>query len=226
MKKLVVFIFLSILAKSLFCQNSKEKNDLKVLFQKEFVTYFVPVELPFSTYKELYVDFHNFDIPTIKKYISSNDQYLIDWSGYTKEIASFVRFSLSKNIYVVIIDETTECGTYRKLVSYDSVGNYLSTIDFFASKSFHGHRNPDEIEYYEIESILNKDFSIYSQYFEIYPNPPDLEETSFKGRYIEYKYQIHPNGVIEMTEKIDHGIKKYKSGIFEDREIPRWDLAE
>lgn len=204
------------------CQAQTKKVEIKDDYFKEYVSVYQVGTVPFSTLEEKKIKYHDFNLNQVRKFICENDTCLIDWSGYKIEFASYLKLP-SHGLYIVLIhDESTEGGTIRKLSTYDNNGNRISTLDIFADKPSHGHRELDEISYLAIESIIDSQLTIQRKYFEAYPSFSANNIRLFYGRYIETTYQITSTGEIQKITEQDHGKQKYIGKMLGQDEFPRW----
>lgn len=126
----------------------------------------------------------------------------------------------------MIYDESTECGTIRRLSTYDYQGKKVATLEIFAEKTFHGERGKDEISYYEIESVLDVTLVIKKKYFEKSPDFKENDKRFFYGRYIETVNKIDTNGNITLVSEKDHGRQKYIGGRLDPSLFPRWNVYQ
>ncbi|MFT3737205.1 MAG: hypothetical protein QM786_00425 [Breznakibacter sp.] len=194
---------------------------------KKYVSAFELDSIPFSTYEEMYCR-TRIEPSLIKKFVCSDGSCLKDWSGYEIEFSP-CKYLLSNANYIVLIhDESTDGGTIRKLSIYDYNGVKIDMLEIFAEKPFHGKRQKSEIDYFEIESVVNKDFVIERKYFEIYAEEWKINNVRyFHGRYIESVYKINTEGKIILVSEKDHGKREYAGGRLSSNVFfPRWSVVK
>lgn len=222
-----ILIFLVLFATELAsCQNKFNNAKIKDDDFKKYVSLFKEGSLPFSTYDEMYCP-ENIEKSLIRKFICKEESCLKDWSGYEIEFGPCVQIPSNGDYVILIYDESTEGGTVRKLTTYDYHGKKIAELEIFAEKPFHGERQKNEIDHYEIESIISSDLRIEKKYFAIYAEEWKVDDTRyFYGRYIESVYKIETNGNIILISEKDHGKQKYVGGRLEPSFFPRWKVSQ
>lgn len=208
------------------CQNKFDINKIKNEDFKKLVELFKEANLPFSTYDEMYCP-EVIEKSLVRKFICNEESCLKDWSGYEIEFGPCVYLPSNGDYVILIYDESTDCGTIRKLITYDYYGNKISELEIFAEKTFHGDRKKNEVVYYEIQSRINNKLIIEKKYFEIYADEWKENNTRyFSGRYVEFVYKIDEKGNISLISEKDHGKKKYLGGRLESNVFPRWKVCQ
>ncbi len=194
---------------------------------KKYVSCFQVGKLPFSTYENIKISYHDFDTSQIHKFICKDDFCLKDWSGYDIPFASYLLLPSNGDYVILIHDESTEGGTVRKLSTYDYYGNKLDELDIFADKPFHGEREKNEISHFEIESVISEDLIIEKKYFAVYEEDWKIDGTRyFYGRYIESVHKIDVDGNIVLISEVNHGKQIYVGGSIDNNIFPRWKLSQ
>lgn len=208
------------------CQQQFDITKIKDEEFKKYVSSFEGGGFPFSTYDEMYCR-NRIEPPLIKKFVCNKESCLKDWSGYDIEFSPCKYLSTNGDYVILIHDESTEGGTIRILNTYDYEGKKIGTLEIFAEKPFHGERQKNEIEHFEIESIISNDLRIEKKYFEIYAEDWKVNNVRyFYGRYIESVYKIDTDGKITLVSEKDHGKQKYIGGRLSADNFPRWKLTE
>ncbi len=225
MRNKAIIALVMLTTKLASCQQSDIKK-IKDDDFKKYVSCFQVGKLPFSTYENIKISYHDFDTSQIHKFICKDDFCLKDWSGYDIPFASYLLLPSNGDYVILIHDESTDGGTVRKLSTYDYYGNKLDELDIFADKPFHGEREKNEISHYEIESVISEDLIIEKKYFAIEPTWTEGKEFFYYGTHIEYKYKIEKSGKIILLDENKYGRKKYKGVRLKTNEFPRYILAE
>lgn len=226
MKKSIVLLFILFVSKLALSQLPAGANVFKDAYFERYVKSFEPASLPFSTYNEMYCRTRVEPI-LIQKFICDKHDCLKDWSGYEIEFSP-CKIIKSNGDYVALIhDESTDCGTIRRLTTYDYNGQKISELEIFADKTFHGHREKNEVDVYVIQSIIDENLNIEMKYFESYAEEIRVSGNYYVfGRFIEYQYKIEPNGVIVKISEKDHGKHKYDGRTYNPNTVPFLKLAE
>lgn len=221
----LICVFLLITETTSCQQQVANKKILDKDFQ-EYVNLFKEARLPFSTYEELYAT-DTISRAFVKKYICNQASCLKDWSGYDIEFSSCVSLVSNGNFIMLIHDESTDGGSIRKLSTYNLIGEKIDELEILADKSFHGHRNDDEVSGYDVQSIIDNEYHIETKRLELYPKKwKEGNQRYTYGRYIEYQYKIEPNGEIVKFSEKDHGKQKYLVGTYDPNAMPTLKLAE
>ncbi|MBR6250801.1 MAG: hypothetical protein IKR17_06375 [Bacteroidales bacterium] len=208
------------------CQQQTRKPNITNEDFQEYVNLFKVASFPFSTYEELYAT-DTISRAFVKKYICNQASCLKDWSGYDIEFRYCFSLIPRGDFIILIHDESTDCGSIWKLSTYSLDGSKISEMVLWADKSFHGHRNDDEVDAYGVQSIINNEYRIETKRFEFYTKKwKEGNQRYTYGRYIEYQYKIESNGEIVKVSEKDHGKQKYLGGTYDPNVMPCLKLAE
>lgn len=224
--KILVLLFL-FATEMASCQQPDNIKKIRDEDFKKYVSCFQIGKLPLSTYDDMKITYHDFELSQIRRFICKNDSCLKDWSGYDIPFASYLLLPSNGNYVILIHDESTEGGTVRRLSTYDYSGLKISELEIFAVKPFHGERQKNEIDHFEIESIISNDLRIEKKYFAKYAEEWKANDIRyFYGRYIESIFKIDTSGNITLISEKDHGKQKYIGGRLDSIIFPRWKLAQ
>ncbi|MCR5696254.1 MAG: hypothetical protein K6G73_04675 [Marinilabiliaceae bacterium] len=221
----LICLFLLITETTSCQQQVANKKILDKDFQ-EYVNLFKKVEFPFSSYDEVYA-INAIGQDYVKKYICNQEPCMKDWNGYNIRYTSCYSLIPRGDFIILVHDESTDCGSIWKLSTYSLNGAKISDMEFWADKSFHGHRNDDEVSGYDVQSIIDNEYHIETKRLELYPKKwKEGNQRYTYGRYIEYQYKIESNGeIVKLSEK-DHGKQKYIVGTYDPNVMPCLKLAE
>lgn len=222
-KLLCVFLLIT---ETTSCQQQVDNKKILDKDFQEYVNLFKETNMPFSSYKKWYST-SSIKQDFVKKYICKQESCWKDWSGYNIEFSSCISFPPKGDFVILIHDESTECGTIRKLSTYNLTGAKISEMVFWADKSFHGHRDKNEVDGYDIRSIIDDDYNIETKLLELYNDEwKENGQNYIYGRFVEYQYKIESNGEIVKVSEKDHGKQKYLGGTYDPNVMPCLKLAE
>ena len=226
MKVIKLICLLLLITETTSCQQQTAMKKISNKDFQEYVNLFKEASLPFSTYEELYAT-DTISRAFVKKYICNQVSCLKDWSGYDIEFASCFSLIPRGDFIILIHDESTDCGSIWKLSTYSLDGSKISEMVLWADKSFHGHRDKNEVDSYNVHSIIDNNYHIETKRLELFPE--DWKEANIEytyGRYVEYQYKIESNGEIVKLSENDHGKQKYIVGTYNRNVMPCLKLAE